>query len=341
MPKLKLTYKPYTLKLKEAFTLSTSSRTETPIVLTEIEYEGTTGYGEASLPPYLGETQEFVIKFLSKINLEKFQDPFDLETILFEIDKIEEKNFAAKASIDIALHDLIGKLMNQPLYNIFGLPKDKTPFTSYTLSIDSIENLKRKAEKISKEFKIIKIKLGRENDKEIIEAIRSVTNIPISVDANQGWKDKFYALEMCNYLNEKNCLFIEQPLPKEMIDETAWLTSQSPLPIIADEAVQRLSDVKNAYGIYSGINIKLMKSTGIREAYKMIILARALGMKVMLGCMTETSCAISAAAQISSLVDWADLDGALLISNDVFEGAKIINGKIELNNLPGIGVRKI
>ncbi len=180
-----------------------------------------------------------------------------------------------------------------------------------------------------------------DNDKELVEIIRSKTDRPICVDANQGWDDKEKALEMCHWLAERNCLFVEQPMPKEKIDETAWLRERSPLPIIADEFLQRLPDVLRAKEAYDGINIKLMKSTGMHEAYKMAVLARSLGMKVMLGCMTETSCAVSAAAQLAPMVDWADLDGNLLIANDCFDGMKIVDGKVTLTDRPGIGVLPI
>jgi L-alanine-DL-glutamate epimerase-like enolase superfamily enzyme len=338
--KMKLTYRPYTLELKHVFTLATSSRTTTPVVLTEIEYDGIVGYGEASMPPYLGESHESVQRFLSKVDLSKYDNIFDLERILADIDAIEPGNPAAKASVDIALHDLIGKIMGQPWYNIWGLDKDKTPNTSYTIGIDKPDVVRQKTKEAA-EYKILKVKLGRETDKEMIETIRSVTNTPITVDVNQGWKDKHFALDMAHWLKEKNVLFVEQPMPKTQIDDLAWLTENSPLPIIGDEGVQRLSDIVKAHKVYSGINIKLMKCTGMREAYKMIILARSLGMKVMLGCMTETSCAISAASQLSPLVDWADLDGALLISNDVYDGMKVINGKVTLNDRPGIGIKKL
>ena len=172
----------------------------------------------------------------------------------------------------------------------------------------------------------------------MIETIREVTDTPIPVDVNQGWKDRNDALKMIEWLATKNVVFVEQPMPKEQVDDIAWLREKSPLPIIGDESVQRLADVRKAWGVYDGINIKLMKCTGMREAYKMITLARALEMKVMLGCMTETSCAISAAAQLSPLVDWADLDGAVLIKNDLFDGATIVDGKVTLPTDPGIGV---
>ena len=191
------------------------------------------------------------------------------------------------------------------------------------------------------DFNILKVKLGKDSDKEIIETIREITNVPISVDVNQGWKSKEFALEMVNYLNERNVLLVEQPLPKNQIDETAWLTENSPLPIIADESVQRLSDIIKVKGVFSGINIKLMKCTGMREAYKMINHAKALNLKIMMGCMTETSCGISAASHLSPLADWVDLDGALLIKNDIFKGAKLTNGRIIPSILPGIGVEKI
>ena len=145
---------------------------------------------------------------------------------------------------------------------------------------------------------------------------------------------------MIEWLATQHIEFVEQPMPKEQVDDLVWLREKSPLPIIADEAVQRLPDLRKAYGVYDGVNIKLMKCTGMREAYSMILLARALEMKIMLGCMTETSCAISAAAQLSPMVDWADLDGAVLIKNDLFDGATIVDGKVTLTGWPGIGVRK-
>ena len=211
--------------------------------------------------------------------------------------------------------------------------------TSFTIGIDTPEMVKTKTKEAAR-FKVLKVKLGGGNDREMIDAVRSVTDVPLYVDVNQGWSDKHEALEMVHWLAEQGTEFVEQPLAKTAVDDLAWLTSKSPLPIIADEAFQRLGDVADFHGVYSGINIKLMKSTGLREAQKMITVARALDMKVMMGCMTETSCAVSAAAQLSPLVDWADLDGNLLITNDLYEGVKVIEGKLTLSDLPGIGIRK-
>ena len=338
--KMKLSFRPYELQLRHTFTVAGNSRDTTPVVLTEIEFEGFTGYGEASMPPYLGESQESVIKFLNKVDLEQFKDPFMLDDILAYVDSIEEGNRAAKACVDIALHDLIGKLVDQPLYKLWGINPANTPLTSFTIGIDTPEVVKLKTEEAER-FRVLKVKLGGGNDKEMINTVRSVTNVPIYVDVNQGWKDRQEALDMVYWLEEQGIEFVEQPLPKTAVDDMAWLTEHSPLPIIADEAFQRLGDVASFKGVYSGINIKLMKSTGLREAHKMITVARALEMKVMIGCMTETSCAVSAASQLSPLVDWADLDGNLLISNDLYEGMQVVDGKVTLNELPGIGIKKL
>lgn len=337
---LKLSFEPYSLQLKHVFTLAGSSRSTTPVMLVKIEFEGITGYGEASMPPYLGESHESASKFLSALNLQQYTDPFRMEEILEYVDKTAPGNTAAKAAVDIALHDLTGKIMHQPWHKIWGLSAEKTPVTSFTIGIDTDEVVREKVREASA-FKILKVKLGRDTDKQMINAIRSVSDVPLCVDVNQGWKDKQMALDMIHWLKERGVKYVEQPMPKEFINEIAWLTQNSPLPIIADEALQRLTDVQKTVGVYSGINIKLMKCTGMREAHKMITLARANQMKVMLGCMTETSCAVSAAAQLSPLVDWADLDGNLLISNDCFDGVKVIDGKITLNELPGIGIKPL
>lgn len=335
---MKLSFKPYTLELKHVFTVAVNSRKTTPVMLTEIEYDGIKGYGEASMPPYLGESQETATAFLSKVDLEQFDDPFQMENILSYVDSIDSKNTAAKASVDIALHDLVGKLLNQPWYKIWGYDKSKTPDTTFTIGIDTAEVVRQKVKEAA-EFKVLKVKLGKDNDKEIIETIRSVTDVPLTADANQGWKDKHQALDMINWLNEKNVLYVEQPLPKEMIEENAWITQNSPLPILGDESIQRLGDLIKMKDVYTGVVVKLMKCTGMREANKMISLAHSFNMKVMLGCMTETSCAISAASQLSPMADWADLDGALLIKNDPFEGMKVIDGKVTLSDYPGIGLK--
>ena len=340
---MKLRFFAYELKLRHVFTVATYSRSTTPDVQVELEYDGIIGYGEASMPPYLQKelgTMDSVMAFLKKVQdtIGQFSDPFQLEDILAYVDGLSEGDAAAKAAVDIALHDLVGKLLQAPWYKLWGLDKDKTPSTTFTIGIDTPEVVRQKTRECAERFNILKVKLGGSNDKEMIETIRSVTSLPIAVDANQGWNDRQHALDMIHWLKEQGIVMVEQPMPKAQIDDIAWITQQSPLPIFADEGVQRLKDVPALKGAYTGINIKLMKCTGMREAWKMLNLARALDMKVMVGCMTETSCACSAAAQLSPAVDFADLDGNLLIANDRFRGMEVVKGKITLPDLPGIGV---
>jgi L-alanine-DL-glutamate epimerase-like enolase superfamily enzyme len=334
---LKLIFKPYELQLKHVFTIASGSRKTTPVVLTQIEYDGIKGYGEASMPPYLGESHETVLNFLNQVNLGQFNDPFLMEDILDYVDNIMPGNHAAKASVDIALHDLIGKIIGKPCFRIWGLDPLKAPDTSFTIGIDTPEVVKQKTLEASP-YNVLKVKLGVGDDRMMIDTIRSVTDKPICVDVNQGWTDRNYAIEMAHWLKERNVIFIEQPMPKTQIDDLAWLTQNSPLPIVADEAVQTIKDLLDVKGVYSGVNIKLMKCGGMNAAVKMAHLAKAMNMKIMIGCMTETSCAVSAAAQLSPLTTWADLDGNLLISNDVYEGMLIVNGKVTLNERPGIGI---
>ena len=339
--RMHLTFEPYELKLKHVFTVSSFSRSTTPDVQVRIDYDGYTGYGEASMPPYLGQTVESGCSFLKKVDLEQFPDPFCIDDILNYIDSLSVGDSAAKAAVDIALHDLVGKIIGAPWHRMLGLNPEKTPNTTYTIGIDTDEMVKLKTREVAGQFKILKVKLGTPRDREMIRAIREVSDLPIAVDVNQGWKNKKKALDEIFWLKEQGIVMVEQPMPKEMLDANAWLTERSPLPTFADEAIQRLKDIPAVKGAYTGINIKLMKCTGMREAWKMMNYARAEGMKVMIGCMTETSCAIAAAAQLSPAVDFADLDGNLLIANDIFRGTTVVDGKITLNQLPGIGIEKI
>ena len=347
--KMELTFEPFEAKMKHVFTIANFSRSTTPIVLTRITWNGYTGYGEASMPPYLGETTASVIEFLKKVDLGRFSSPFQMEEILTYVDSICTNNTAAKCAVDIALHDLCGRIMGQPWWKIWGWSNQNLPSTSVTVglayapdgSIDKEEVRKKTRECL--EYNLIKVKLGNseENDKTMINTIREITDLPIVIDANQGWKDKSHALKMIEWLAGRGIEMIEQPMPKLLLDDQAWLHERSPLPVIADEACQRLSDIMKLKGAYDGINIKLMKCTGMREAREMVSLARALNMKIMMGCMTETSVAISAAAQFASQLHWADLDGNWLIANDCFTGMKVVEGRITLEDKPGIGVEPL
>lgn len=335
---MKLSYVPYSLQFIQPFGLSYGTRTKTDVVFTKIECDGITGYGESSLPPYLGETQESVISFLNKAvnilsNHSLSSDPVE---ILNEIDQLDVNNNAAKAGIDIALSDLLAKAQNKTIFEYFELEKPSPKNTSVTISIGDLNLISQKLDEFE-DFNILKIKLGHENDKKIITTIRNYSSKPMVVDVNQGWTDKYKALEMMKWLEDKNVLFVEQPMPKENISDMAWVTQRTNLPVIADESFKRFSDLEIVKDSFTGINIKLMKCTGLFEAVKIIREAKNLGLKINLGCMTESSCAISAAAQISAAVNWIDLDGPLLIKNNPFKGVNYNSGKVEISNDPGTG----
>ena len=337
-----LTYEPFTGELRHAFGISTNTRTTTPIVLTRITLDGKTGYGEAALPPYLKETQESVFAFLKLAEpvINSISKPLDVDSVMQVVNELAPGNHAAKASIDIALHDLYGKLQDKPLWQLWDIDPNATPSTSYTIGYDACDSVVLLKVREADWANILKVKLGRgeEEDKRMINLIRSLTDKPIYVDANQGWLTKEHALMMCQWLAEQGVVMIEQPMPKHMDDEHGWLCEQVELPIIADEACQTFADVARLQPYYDGINIKLMKCGGLAEARKMITLARELGMQVMIGCMTETRAGISAATTLSPLVDYADLDGHVLIANDPYDGIQIVDGKLTLVDKPGTGV---
>lgn len=339
--RMHLKFEPYELQLQHTFTVASYSRTTTPDVQVEIEYDGFVGYGEASMPPYLGHTVESVCAFLAKVDLERFSDPFQIEEILAYVDSLSEGDAPAKAAIDIALHDLVGKLLGQPWFRIWGLDASKAPSTTFTIGIDTPEIVRQKTLECADKFNILKVKVGLDSDEQMIRTIREVTSLPLAVDANQGWKDKYKALDEIHWLKEQGIVMVEQPMPVNMLDDIAWVTERSPLPIFADESIQRLRDIPSIKGAFTGINIKLMKCTGMHEAWKMLNYARAEGLKVMLGCMTETSCACTAAAHLSPGVDFADIDGNLLISNDRFEGMVVEKGRMVLPDRPGLGLIKL
>jgi len=333
----KINYQPYTLDLKYIFRISRGSRSSTPLLLTAIDFDGVTGYGEASMPPLYGESQESAINFIKKVDLSGFNDPFDIDGMMQYVDSVESGNSAAKASIDIALHDIAGKLANKPVYKLLDLPGVDSIRTSNTIGIDKPVVIKERALEAG-DFQFLKIKMGSVNDREVMEAVKSVTNVPLYVDANQGWQEKSLALENIHWLKENGVVFVEQPMPVAMEEEMAWLKDKSPLPIVGDESLQRLTDVERADEFFHGINIKLVKSTGLNEGLKMAKLAKDKGLKVMLGCMSETSCLISASFQLASLADWIDLDGNLGVTNNPYKGIETINGKLINNDVPGIGL---
>jgi L-alanine-DL-glutamate epimerase-like enolase superfamily enzyme len=334
---MEIRFQKFNLELKHKFGISYSTRTFTPAVIIKIIQGEFCGFGEASLPPYLCETQDSVISFLSGIKLRDINSITDLTTLTSEINFRSPGNFAAKAAINIALHDLLGKISGLPCYKLYNIFFDILPYTSFTIGIDSPEMIVKKVEE-AESFRILKVKLGIDNDREIIETIRNITDKPIYADANQGWKDKHNSLEFIYFLEEKNVLLVEQPFPVKNISDSAWLSERSPLPIIADESFQTADDLETIKNSFNGINIKLMKCGGLSEAYKLIEKGRECNLKIMLGCMTESSCAISAALHFSSLADFADLDGNLLIANDPFICTTVIDGRLTIPAGNGLGI---
>jgi len=342
---MKLLFHPILLELRHPFRLATGSRANTNAMLTEIHFEGFVGYGEAAMPPYYGENHDTAAAFLSQATVMLHQlskslnlSESSIQIILSEIDALAPGNHAAKASVDIALHDLWGKMEGRPLWQLLGIEPNKMPPTSFTLGIDEPAVLRQKMLEAD-DFQIIKIKLGSEDDRQIIRTIREISDKPIYADANQGWKNREIALDLVFWLAEQNVRIVEQPFLKNDLDAAAWLSARSPLPIIADEGFQRLADLDQVADCFHGVNIKLMKCTGISEGFRAAKAARAKGLKLMVGCMTETSCGISAAALLAPLCDYADVDGCWLIRNNPFEMPVLEDGKIILSQESGLGLK--
>ena len=331
-------YKIKELVLKHTWTIARNSTNYKENILVKAEKDGITGYGEAAPNIRYHETVESTIEVIERaISLFERWNPWNFVELGYAIKELATGQTAAKAALDISLMDWITKSLRLPMFQYFGFNREKTPITTFSIGIDSIEMIKRKVKEAAP-YPVLKVKLGLENDEEIIEAIRSVTEKPLRVDANEGWKDKHLALEKINWLSKKGVEFVEQPMPSTLLEDSIWLRERSAIPLIADESVKTAFDIPTLVNAFDGINIKLMKAGGLQESLRMIWLAKTLGMKVMLGCMVESSVAISAAASLSPIVDYADLDGNLLIINDPFDGVQVVQGKLILNELPGIGV---
>ncbi|MFN4233306.1 MAG: enolase C-terminal domain-like protein [Bacteroidia bacterium] len=339
MSALNVSYISYPLTLKHTFNLTHGKRNTTPCVLLKLECDGYVSYGEASLPPYLKETPDSVISYFENINWNRFNknNPLDFIDYLNSQEKI---NYPALAAIDMAIHDLFGKISGLAVHEILNIPNKISPLLSYTISYEEDENILMEKIKEAEPFKQIKLKLGTAHDKSFVEFVLKHTNKKFFVDVNEGWKTLFEAVDMCEFLKEHDCLFVEQPFKKNSYELTLQLKSKNILPVFADETICNLSDLENYHNYFDGINIKLLKCGGIKNALKMIAFARKMNLKIMMGCMTETSCGIAAASQISTLCDFADLDGAHLISNNPFKEISIIEGKIILQKKSGIGVEK-
>jgi L-alanine-DL-glutamate epimerase-like enolase superfamily enzyme len=324
------------LQLTEPFRISRSVQHVAQRVVVHIQGQGQVGLGEAAPSTYYGENQETVLACLAVYAEHLGDDPFALEEILTKLEKTIQRNAAARAAVDMALYDLVGKLLGVPLYKLLGLNPAKTPYTSFTIGLDTPAEMARKARQ-AQDFPILKVKLGSRQDLDCIKAIRDVSNATIRVDANAGWTLKA-AIKLIEALEPYQIEFVEQPLPPTDLEGLRLLREHSALPIFADESCVTVEDIPRVAGCVDGINIKLMKCGGVRQALKMIHTARAHHLQIMLGCMIESSLAITAAAHLSPLVDYADLDGHLLINNDPYQGVRVEAGKLILPDGPGLGV---
>jgi L-alanine-DL-glutamate epimerase-like enolase superfamily enzyme len=328
--------KPIDLKLTTPFRISRAVSQIAPNVIVQVNHKDWAGYGEAAPDEYYGETQETVLACVAAFAGNLGDDPFAIEDIMSRLDHIIHLNPSAKAAVDMALYDLVGKMLNTPVYKLLGLNPANTPQTSFTLGIDTPINMAKKA-LLASEYPILKVKVGTKHDLDNMKAIREVSTATIRVDANTAWTPK-EAIRMINALADYNIEFVEQPVAPRDLDGLRLIRENVPLPIIADESCITVDDIPRIVGCVDGINVKLMKCGGLRHALKMIHVARAHNLRIMIGCMIESSLAITAAAHLTPLVDYADLDGALLIDNDPYDGVTVVDGKLVLPDRPGLGI---
>lgn len=333
---MKLNYSTNEIKLSSPLSTSYGIVTGSQNAFLTIEHDNLCGYGEAVPISRYVENIENVLLCLEIFSKHLGNEPWDIEKTNEIFNTLEIKSPAAKSAINMALYDIIGKLLCLPLYKLLGLNNLDTPYTSYTIGIDNTENVIKKILE-AKNYPIIKLKIRNADDVNIIRSIREVSNVTIRIDANGNWTPE-QAIKIINLLAEYNIQFVEQPVAANNIEGLKFVHKYSPIPIIADESCLSLKDIPRLSECVDGVNIKLSKCGGISEALRMIFIAKAYGLKVMIGCILESSLAITAAAHLTPLADYADLDSILFIKHDPFNGVKIDNGKIILPNAPGLGV---
>jgi L-alanine-DL-glutamate epimerase-like enolase superfamily enzyme len=327
------------LKLRHTWTTVMSSSDFRDTLHVRFTSGGVTGRGEGAPIARYHETAESARRAVESVGgLLRSADPWHFSKVLGEVFRRVKGEYAAKAALDIALMDWMGQKLGIPLYRHFGLDPRDAPATTFSIGIDTPEITRQKVRE-AEPFPILKIKVGLDTDEETIGAVRSVTSKPLRVDANEGWKDKEEAVRKINWLEKQGVEFVEQPMPAAMLEETRWVRSRVHIPIIADEACMHPADVAKLADSFDGVNIKLDKAGGMLEAWRMIEIARSLGLKTMLGCMISSSVTVTAAAHLSPMVDYADLDGNLLIANDPFTGVRVERGKLVLPERPGLGLQ--
>jgi L-alanine-DL-glutamate epimerase-like enolase superfamily enzyme len=335
--KTQATVKLYELKLRQAWGLSRGTWTTRRNCYVRIERDGVAGLGEAAPIARYNETAESAAEFIEKAHPVLERDLDEYAVRFGEFDAVGPGEHAAKAALDMAVLDWAAKRLKVPLWKLLGLGRDKAVTTTYSIGIDEVPVMQQKVRDAA-DFSVYKIKVGTPDDRKIIDGIRAVTAKPLRADANEGWKSKEEALDMINWMASQGVELIEQPLPAARLEDYAWLKDRVKIPVFADESLIQASDLPKIAPYFHGVNIKLMKCGGVQEAVRLAGMARALGLKLMIGCMIESSLGISAGAVIASLFDHADLDGNLLISNDPFRGVKTVKDRLVLNDMPGLGV---
>ena len=334
----KMEIKSKRLDLRHAWTIARNTSTYKEYAFVKLEKDGIYGLGEAAHNVRYGESLESIIAVLEMARpiLENC-DPWKFVDVNAAVQAVCEGQTAAKAAIDIALMDWISKSLGIPLYQFWGLDPKKAPQTTFSIGIDTMEMVKKKVEEAAP-YPLLKIKMGKDNDEEILAAVRSVTQKTLRVDANEGWKEKELALRKVEWLAANGVDIVEQPMPSHMLEETAWVKERASIPILADESVKTSADIPRLAEAFDGINIKVDKAGGLQESLRMIWMARSLGLKIMLGCMVSSSLSITAAAHLSPLTDYPDLDGNLLFAQDPFTGVTVRDGWLILPDGPGLGV---
>jgi L-alanine-DL-glutamate epimerase-like enolase superfamily enzyme len=329
------------LKLRHTWTTTMSSSEYRDTLHVRFTKDGITGHGEgAPIVRYHEDAVGCRAALEPQINFLSAADPLRFEKVWVELSDRVKGNFAAKAAVDVALMDWVAQKMNVPLYALFGLDPADAPVTTFSIGIDD-PSMTREKVREADPFPVLKIKVGLKSDEASIAAVRSVTSKPLRVDANEGWTDKEEAVRKINWLATQGVEFVEQPMPAHMLEEMKWVHSRVKLPILADEAAVDADAIPKLVGAYDGVNVKLDKCGGVQPALRMIQVAKAIGFKTMLGCMISSSVSVTAAAHLSPLVDYADLDGNLLIANDPFKGVTVEKGKLILPNAPGLGLTPV
>lgn len=324
------------LQLRHTFRLARGPSDSRKNLFIELEHGGLVGLGEAAPIERYAQDVASAAKAVETM-IRDLGDPLAFNGAATRVAVAGQP--AAEAAIDMALYDLAGKRLGVPVYELLGIDADKTPVTSFTIGMDTPEIIEAKVEEAA-DYAALKVKMGSDDDRQVLETVRRFTDRPLRVDANEGWSFEG-AVSRLAWLQEMGVELVEQPLPEGELEAMQELRELSPLPLFADESCHRAADIPRLTTAFDGVNIKLMKCGGLSEALRMIAVARAHGMQIMLGCMVESSLAITAAAHLSPLVDYADLDGNLLISNDPFTGAKVEGGRLVLPGAPGLGVRRL